>query len=112
MLFCRSITTTSSPGDGELIVWPSNEAAEGPFQRNAGDDATPATSPVLVDCGLVIRRDSPNGKRFARKGRGGEIEQAYGFDLSPIVTRAQRVPGHGRGHPCREKGVSRCQGSA
>lgn len=44
---------------------------------------------VLVDCGLIVRRDSPNGKRFARKGRGGEIEQAYGFDLSPIVARAE-----------------------
>ncbi|WP_246506112.1 plasmid replication protein RepC [Mesorhizobium silamurunense] len=44
---------------------------------------------VLVDCGLVIRPDSPNGKRFARNGRGGEIEQAYGFDLAPIVARAE-----------------------
>jgi replication initiation protein RepC len=44
---------------------------------------------VLVDCGLIVRRDSPNGKRFARKGRGGQVEQAYGFDLSPIVARAE-----------------------
>ncbi|MDX8480925.1 plasmid replication protein RepC [Mesorhizobium sp. VK24D] len=44
---------------------------------------------VLVDCGLIIRRDSPNGKRFARKGQGGAIEQAYGFDLSPILARAE-----------------------
>ncbi|TIT03265.1 MAG: replication initiation protein RepC, partial [Mesorhizobium sp.] len=43
---------------------------------------------VLVECGLIIRRDSPNGKRYARKGQGGEIEQAYGFDISPIVARA------------------------
>ncbi|MGV0912565.1 plasmid replication protein RepC, partial [Martelella sp. FOR1707] len=43
---------------------------------------------VLVECGLIIRRDSPNGKRFARKGRGGQVEQAYGFDLSPLVARA------------------------
>lgn len=74
-------------GDGELIVWPSNE------QLMARANGMPATTlrrhlAVLVDCGLVIRRDSPNGKRFARKGRGGEIEQAYGFDLSPIVARA------------------------
>lgn len=75
-------------GEGDLIVWPSNEALK------ARSNGMPATTlrrhlAVLVDCGLVIRRDSPNGKRFARKGRGGEIEQAYGFDLSPIVTRAQ-----------------------
>lgn len=74
--------------DGDLIVWPSNEAL------TARANGMPPTTlrrhlAVLVDCGLIIRRDSPNGKRFARKGRGGQIEQAYGFDLSPIVARAQ-----------------------
>lgn len=74
--------------DGDLIVWPSNEAL------TARANGMPPTTlrrhlAVLVDCGLIVRRDSPNGKRFARKGRGGEIEQAYGFDLSPIVARAQ-----------------------
>ena len=44
---------------------------------------------ALVDCGLIIRRDSPNGKRFARKGQGGVIEMAFGFDLSPLVARAE-----------------------
>ncbi len=78
---------TSLSGDAELVVWPSNE------QLAARANGMPPTTlrrhiAVLVDCGLIIRRDSPNGKRFARKGRGGEIEQAYGFDLSPIVARA------------------------
>ncbi|UUP20029.1 plasmid replication protein RepC [Nitratireductor thuwali] len=75
-------------GDGELIVWPSNE------QLMARANGMPATTlrrhlAVLVDCGLIIRRDSPNGKRFARKGRGGQVDQAYGFDLAPIVARAE-----------------------
>lgn len=79
---------TELSGDGELIVWPSNE------QLMARANGMPATTlrrhlAVLVDCGLIIRRDSPNGKRFARKGRGGHVEQAYGFDLSPIVARAE-----------------------
>jgi len=79
---------TTLQGDGELIVWPSNE------QLMARANGLPATTlrrhiGVLVDCGIIIRRDSPNGKRFARKGREGEIEQAYGFDLSPIVARAE-----------------------
>jgi replication initiation protein RepC len=78
---------TALTGDAELVVWPSNE------QLMARANGMPPTTlrrhlAVLVDCGLVIRRDSPNGKRFARKGRGGEVEQAYGFDLSPIVARA------------------------
>ncbi|GEO85931.1 replication initiation protein [Ciceribacter naphthalenivorans] len=79
---------TTLAGDAELVVWPSNE------QLMARANGMPATTlrrhlAVLVDCGLIIRRDSPNGKRFARKGRSGEIEQAYGFDLSPIVARAE-----------------------
>jgi replication initiation protein RepC len=43
---------------------------------------------VLVECGLLIRRDSPNGKRYARRGQGGTIETAFGFDLTPLVARA------------------------
>lgn len=43
---------------------------------------------ALVEAGLVIRRDSPNGKRYARKGQGGVVAQAFGFDLTPIVARA------------------------
>ncbi|TYR33517.1 replication initiation protein RepC [Mesorhizobium microcysteis] len=78
---------TELSAEGELVVWPSNE------QLMARSNGMPATTlrrhlAVLVDCGLIIRRDSPNGKRFARKGRGGQIEQAYGFDLSPIIARA------------------------
>lgn len=81
---------TALTGDAELVVWPSNE------QLMARANGMPATTlrrhiAVLVDCGLIVRRDSPNGKRFARKGRGGEIEQAYGFDLSPIVARAEEI---------------------
>ncbi len=78
---------TELAAEGELIVWPSNEQL---MARANG--ISPATLrrhlSVLVECGLIIRRDSPNGKRFARRSRGGEIEQAYGFDLSPIVARA------------------------
>lgn len=43
---------------------------------------------LLVDCGLIVRRDSPNGKRYARKDASGEIERAFGFDLSPLVLRS------------------------
>lgn len=74
-------------GEGNLVVFPSNEQL---IRRANG--MSPATLrrhlANLVTSGLVIRRDSPNGKRFARKGQGGAIEQAYGFDLSPILVRA------------------------
>ncbi|MGB3388506.1 MAG: plasmid replication protein RepC [Pseudaminobacter sp.] len=78
---------TALYGDSGLIVWPSNEQLIG--RANGMSPATLRRHLAnLVDCGLVIRRDSPNGKRFARKGQGGEVEQAYGFDISPIVARA------------------------
>ena len=78
---------TTLSGEG-LIVFPSNQQLA---LRAHG--MAPATLrrqlAALVDCGLVIRRDSPNGKRFARKGRGGTVEMAFGFELSPLVARAE-----------------------
>ena len=78
---------TALTGD-DLIVFPSNEQ----LARRA-HGMPPSTLrrhiSVLVDAGLVIRRDSPNGKRYARKGRNGAIEMAFGFDLGPLVARAE-----------------------
>lgn len=78
---------TAFYSDSALIVWPSNE-----MLISRANGMSPATLrrhlANLVDCGLVIRRDSPNGKRYARKGEDGTIEQAFGFDLTPIVARA------------------------
>jgi replication initiation protein RepC len=74
-------------GDSQLVVWPSNDELS---RRTNG--MSPATLrrhlANLVDCGLVIRRDSPNGKRYARKGSDGEVERAYGLDLTPVIARA------------------------
>lgn len=78
---------TAFYGDSALIVWPSNEQLIG--RANGMSPATLRRHLAnLVDCGLIVRRDSPNGKRYARRGPGGDVEQAYGFDLSPIVARA------------------------
>ncbi|MER9248862.1 plasmid replication protein RepC [Mesorhizobium sp. M0590] len=70
-----------------LIVFPSN--AQLSLRAHGMPDSTLRRNLAeLVDCGLVIRRDSPNGKRYARKGRGGEIEEAFGFSLAPLLARA------------------------
>ena len=79
---------TALTGEG-LIVFPSNE------QLSLRAHGMPATTlrrqlTALVDSGLIVRRDSPNGKRYARKDREGEIEVAFGFDLSPLVVRAEQ----------------------
>ena len=79
---------TTLTGDDELIVFPSNEQL---CLRTHGMPASTLRRllAVLVDAGLIVRRDSPNGKRYARKGRGGEIKRAFGFDLAPLVVRAE-----------------------
>jgi replication initiation protein RepC len=79
---------TALGGDG-LIVFPSNHQLA---LRAHGMAPTTLRRHLaaLVDCGLIIRRDSPNGKRFARRGQGGTIEMAFGFDLSPLVARADQ----------------------
>ncbi|PWB92677.1 replication initiation protein RepC, partial [Methylosinus sporium] len=75
---------------GGIVVFPSNKELS---IRAHG--MAPATLrrhlACLVDAGLIIRRDSPNGKRFARKGQGGAIEDAFGFDLAPLVARAEEI---------------------
>jgi replication initiation protein RepC len=83
--------TALTPGPG-LTVFPSNRElalrARGPalktLQRALGQ---------LMEAGLIIRRDSPNGKRYARRGQGGEIAQAFGFDLTPLIARAAEIEG-------------------
>jgi replication initiation protein RepC len=78
-----------SSGAG-IVVFPSNKELS---IRAHG--MAPATLrrhlACLVDAGLIIRRDSPNGKRFARRGQGGTIEDAFGFDLTPLVARAEEI---------------------
>lgn len=86
LLICHRADELSA--DQNLVVYPSNEVL---ILRTNG--MSPATLrrhiANLVEIGLIIRRDSPNGKRFARKGEDGAIERAYGFDLSPILARAE-----------------------
>jgi replication initiation protein RepC len=83
---------TTLTGEDELIVFPSNELL---CLRTHGMPASTLRRQLaaLVDAGLIVRRDSPNGKRYARKGRGGEIKLAFGFDLAPLVVRAEEFEG-------------------
>jgi replication initiation protein RepC len=79
---------TALTGEDDPVVFPSNH------QLSLRAHGMPASTlrrhlAVLVDAGLIIRRDSPNGKRYARKGTSGEIEFAFGFDLSPLVVRSE-----------------------
>jgi replication initiation protein RepC len=80
-------------GSAPLIVFPSN--AELAMRTRGMSSATIRRHlSALVETGLIIRRDSPNGKRYARRGETGEIEHAFGFDLSPLALRAGEIEAH------------------
>lgn len=69
------------------IVWPS--AATQQAELGLGVTQAKALNRYLVELGLVVMRDSPNGKRYGKRDRAGRIIEAYGFDLSPLATRLE-----------------------
>ena len=75
-------------GNTEMVVFPSNKAI---CERLNGMACSTMRRHLarLVDAGLLMRRDSPNGKRYVRKH--GEERVAFGFDLSPIYCRSEEV---------------------
>lgn len=81
----------ASLSDNEsLIVFPSNRAlserahgmAESTLRRHLA---------ALVGAGLILRHDSPNGKRYATRAADGSIARAFGFDLRPLLVRAREI---------------------
>jgi replication initiation protein RepC len=73
----------------DLVVFPSNKAL-GLRAHGMAEKTLRRHLAALVDSGLIIRRDSPNGKRYARKDVTGDerFSHVYGFDLIPLVSRA------------------------
>lgn len=76
--------------DAQLVVFPSNAQLILRAHGMAGATLRRHLA-LLVDCGLIVRKDSANGKRYARKNGAGEIENAFGFDLSPILARSEEL---------------------
>ncbi|WP_104667858.1 plasmid replication protein RepC [Ensifer adhaerens] len=73
-----------------LIVFPSNAQLSIRAHGIAGATLRRHLA-ALVDAGLIIRKDSANGKRYVRKDRAGAIEDAFGFDLSPLLVRSEEL---------------------
>jgi len=77
-------------GDQNLIVFPSNRTLaarahgmpESTLRRHLAN---------LVKAGLLLRHDSPNGKRYVRRTKAGEIARAFGFDLRALLSRACEI---------------------
>ncbi len=77
-------------GSVPLIVFPSNHELS---MRLRGMSAPTIRRHIatLVEIGFILRRDSPNGKRFVRRDSNGEIAMAFGFDLAPLTFRAAEI---------------------
>ncbi|WP_272939368.1 plasmid replication protein RepC, partial [Agrobacterium pusense] len=78
---------TELSADRSLVVFPSNAQLSARANGIAGTTLRKCLL-ALVEAGIIIRKDSPNGKRYARKDDEGRIEDAYGFNLAPLVSRA------------------------
>lgn len=74
----------------QLTVFPSNASLSARV-HGMPESTLRRHLATLVRAGLLTRRDSPNGKRYARRGRDGQIERAFGFDLMPLACRAAEI---------------------
>src|SRR5690606_33604340 len=73
-----------------LVVFPSNKQLS--LRAHGMADATLRRHlAALVEAGLITRQDSPNGKRYARRSKSGELRIAFGFSLAPLLTRATEI---------------------
>lgn len=74
----------------DLIVFPSNASLS---ERAHGmpESTLRRHLAALIDAGLIARHDSPNGKRYARRDRGGAMLHAFGFSLRPLLVRASEI---------------------
>ncbi|MBP1859904.1 replication initiation protein RepC [Rhizobium herbae] len=73
-----------------LVVFPSN--AQLSLRSHGMTEQTIRRHvAVLVEAGLIVRKDSPNGKRYVRRSGGGVIDEAFGFSLAPLLARADEI---------------------
>lgn len=75
--------------DAPTIVFPSNTRLS---ERLHGMPESTLRRHIaaLVTAGLILRHDSPNGKRFARRDTTGGL-RAFGFDLRPLLVRCHEI---------------------
>lgn len=83
----------SLTAQGQTCVFPSNRTLS---ERAHGmpESTLRRHIAILVNTGLIQRHDSPNGKRYARRAENGTINRAFGFDLSPLLHRAEEIAYH------------------
>ena len=79
-----------APKRNHHIVFASNATLT--FRRNGISDRTIRRhAATLQDIGLLVRRDSPNRKRFTKHNRHEGKALRFGFDLSPLFDRLHEI---------------------
>lgn len=76
--------------DHNLVVFPSN-AQLSARAHGMAEQTIRRHVAVLVKVGLISRKDSANGKRYARRSVDGAIDEAFGFNLAPLLARADEI---------------------
>lgn len=73
---------------GSLVVFASNNTLS---QKANGMNIRTLRRRLahLLECGIIRRRSSPNGKRYAHHDADGNVIAAYGFDIGPLLERMQ-----------------------
>ena len=87
-----------------LVVHPSNQSICDRLHGMASSTMRRHLA-RLVDTRVILRRDSPNGKRYARRYGGEKV--AYGFDLSPLARRALEFENSARAAKVAEQSLKR-----
>lgn len=75
---------------GALIVFPSNASLSGRL-HGMPESTLRRHLAALVEAGMILRHDSPNGKRYATRDGRGQIDRIFGFDLRPLLLRAAEI---------------------
>lgn len=76
--------------ESNLVVFPSN-AQLSLRSHGMAEQTIRRHLTALVEAGLLVRKDSPNGKRYARRCRQGEVSEAFGFSLFPLLSRSGEI---------------------
>ena len=67
------------------IVWPGNAVLQD--RLGVSERHVRRLLGRLIETGIIVPVDSPQGRRWGRRDSSGRIIEAYGFDLSPLADR-------------------------
>jgi len=86
LLNCLAALALKRDRAGDLVVFASNKMLS--LKANGMDIRTLRRRLAnLIENGIIRRRSSPNGKRYAHQDAAGNVITAYGLDISPLLER-------------------------